>query len=411
MAISITDSPAYGAMPVYNPIGYSVSSTNTAQANFKYVCDVYPAGATAPIRKKQPADPNNGYCYFDIAGILKSYITSDPANGSTYTFADCTNSYKLYTVKFSEEYGASSATTVYPNLATASGVAWNGALPFDEWAENAMANYYTAGSTRKFLTSHPGSAATPIKIASQEAYSLYFLNGDTTAYSVAITTYNSSDVVQNIVVFQSGFSTVSKMLRLGVGLLDLEAIDGSETGFTATNGLPVISASVDYYTITLSSITSSQISAAMRFKVVEHCSKYTTYRVQFLNKQGGYDMFTFTGAPKKTSTIERDHFKKRLGAWSGNQYLYDSLNRSKTQHNTIIQDSIKLVSGWISEAESTWLEELVSSPDVSFIDSNGNYIPCNVIDSNYEYKTQARDVLFNLELTIQPSFNRYRQQS
>jgi hypothetical protein len=411
MAITINDSPAYGAMPVYNPIGYSVSSTNTAQSNFKYVCDVYPAGATSPIRKKQPVDPNNGYCYFDVAGILKDYITSNPANGITYPFADCTNSYKLYTVKFGEEYGASSATTVYPNLATASGVAWNGSFPFDEWAENEHGSYYTVGATRKFLTSHPGSSTTPIKIASGEAYSLYFLNGATTAYSVAIQTYNSAGVTQNIVVYQSGYSTNNKLLRVGAGLLDLESIDGSEPGFTATAGLPVVSANVDYYTITLSSITSSQLTKSMRFKIVEHCSKHPTYRVQFMNKQGGYDMFTFTGAPKKTAAIERSHFKKQLGAWTGNQYLYDSTQRSKTQHNTVIQDSIKLVSGWITEDESTWLEELVSSPDVSYMNSFGEYMPCIITDSSYDYKTTARDVLFNLEITIQPSFNRYRQQS
>lgn len=409
MGITTNKSPN-NPTPVYNDVGYSVSSNNTTQTNFKYVADVYWAGATAPIRKKQPAEPSNGYCYFDVAGVLKSYVTRDPAITTTNGFAHASNSYINYTVQFGEEYGASSATTVYPNLTTATGTVWNASYPYDQFMQTvAISQYTTANANRKFLTEHPGSAATPIKVQSTDTYTLYFLNTASAAYNVQIKTYDSSGTLIQTVEHGSVYTTNDKVLMIGCGPSNLGLLTGSELRFSGS--LPVVSASVDYYTVQLVDSGGSAISVAMRFKIYEECSKYDIYRLQFLNYLGGYDFFSFYGAPKKTTEIQRDFYKKRQGSWSSNQFVYSYKDRSKTQYNTIAQDSIRLVSDWTNPSENSWLEGLVSSPDVYYYDPNlRNWIACTLADSGFEYKTRERDGLFNLEVTIQPSFNRYRQQ-
>lgn len=408
MAISVL-STIRTMTPVFNDVGFSISSTNTAQTNFKYLCDVYWAGAVAPVRKKQPAEPSNGYCYFDAAGVLGSYVTRDPATSDTYVFEHASNSYINYTIQFGEEYGASSATTAYPNLAVQSGAVWNGCFPYDEWVSAPITTYLNPASTRKFLTGHPGTAKIHHNVTTTDSYTLYFLNAQAAAYNCVIKTYNTSNTLLNTVTFGSPYTTNDKILKLGIGPANLALLVGSELRFSGT--LPVINSNVYYYTVQLVDSGGTEQSKLTYFHVVESCTKYTPYRLMFLNHYGGYDFFTFNGAPKKTSEIQRSNYKKRQGSWVSNVFTYNYKDRSNTQYNTVIQDNIKLVSDWINADENKWLESLVSSPDVYYYDSTyGAWIACTITDSNFEYKTRERDTLFNLELNIQPSFNRYRQQ-
>src|SRR3990167_1659342 len=81
MAITLQSSPATYS-PAYNPIWAVVSSTNTAQANFQYVCDVYITGVTFAggatfLRLTCPIDPTYSRGIFNISPVLQRILTSD----------------------------------------------------------------------------------------------------------------------------------------------------------------------------------------------------------------------------------------------------------------------------------------------------------------------------------------------
>jgi hypothetical protein len=84
------------------------------------------------------------------------------------------------------------------------------------------------------------------------------------------------------------------------------------------------------------------------------------------------------------------------------------MSRGVVQYETILDDTITIQSDWITEAESAWLEQLVTSPDV-YIYEGVNLVSVNITDSSYSTKYVASEQLFNLSVTFQYSQNRKRQ--
>ena len=227
MAITVNKTPENRFNPITIPTEFSISSSNVNQPNFKYVCDVYVDGEPNYFRMKQSPHPTNGYCVFDISGIMKSYISNNAPKDSTrieFTHAD--NSYKLYTLKFGEEYGASSAIVVYPNLTSLTtnfyGVI-NATLDFDDWAGQfrTMDDYTVLNSTKQFLTNAPNA---------QNVYSytrgyLYFLN-NTAALNAAsyikYIGYNSSNSIIAQVQFDTAYNENQRIQFVGVGYANVE---------------------------------------------------------------------------------------------------------------------------------------------------------------------------------------------
>lgn len=84
------------------------------------------------------------------------------------------------------------------------------------------------------------------------------------------------------------------------------------------------------------------------------------------------------------------------------------MSRGLNQYETILDDTITINSDWITEAESEWLEQLVTSPDV-YIYEGANLVSVNITNANYETKYVASQQLFNLVISFTYSQNRKRQ--
>lgn len=419
MAITVNKTPENRFNPITIPTEFSVSSTNVNQPNFKYICDVYVDGETGYYRMKQSPHPTNGYSVFDVGGIMKSFLSSDaPKTGTTIEFQHASNSYKLYTLKFGEEYGASSAIITYPNLQNLTtnfyGVI-NATLDFDEWAGQfrTMNDYTVLNSSKKFLTNAP---TTQTVYPSTRAY-LYFLNNTAASNAASYVEYIGYDANNNPTVqikFDTAYDENQRIQYVGVGYENLELIDGFEPGYSANIGtIPFFTAqSVVKYTVQLFDATNQQVTELRTFNVGEDCNIGDTYQLIFQNKLGGYDTFSFRSfADKSYSVTTKDTFKKRLGAWNGTDFEYEPYQRATTQYNTIYKDRIVIKSDWITEDESQWLHELVTSPDVYMVISGREELMAiNIIDTEYSVKKFNKDQLFNLQLTIEKSFDRYRQQ-
>ena len=418
MAITINKTPENRFNPITIPTEFSVSSTNVNQPNFKYICDVYVDGETGYYRMKQSPHPTNGYTVFDVGGIMKSFLSSDAPKSSTLLqFQHASNSYKLYTLKFGEEYGPSSAIIAYPNLQNLTtnfyGVT-NATLDFDEWAGTfrTMNDFTVLNSSKKFLTNSP---TTQTVYPSTRAY-LYFLNNTAAANAADYVEYkgyyNNNLTVQ--VQFDTTQNQTKRIQYVGCGYVNLQLLAGTEPGFSnGTGALPFFTAQlVDKYTVQLFDGTGQPISELRTFNVGEDCNIGDTYQLIFQNKLGGYDTFSFRSfADKSYSVTTKDNFKKRFGAWNGTDYEYEPYQRGITQYNTIYKDRIVIKSDWISEDESQWLHELVTSPDVYMvIDGREQLMAINIVDTEYSVKKFNKDQLFNLQLTIEKSFHRYRQQ-
>jgi len=104
MAITINQT-LESFQPVYNDAFYIVSSTNVAQPNFKFYCEIYINGVSVDIKKITPEPVNNkGIVY--VNRIAESFLTYDFDYLASAAVTPATNSTCEIYVEFGEEYGA-----------------------------------------------------------------------------------------------------------------------------------------------------------------------------------------------------------------------------------------------------------------------------------------------------------------
>lgn len=397
--------------PAYNELIHLVSSTNTAQANFKYICDVYVNGSLI-TRLDTPPHPTYGTGLFNPARIVENYVNKD-VDLTTYGFGVNTNSNCYYQLKFGESFGlSSSGTTAYPNLAqTANKYVWNAIYDYEDFVGYSSGTINAAvptGSTdpARLLTNRPSSG----DIQFTENYYLYLnsLTSGTVDFAYIVTKDSSNATINAIKVnnpYKANPSGNGRFLRFSAGPNNINQISNSYL----TGGVQPIILSTDYaYTIQFFDTSSTAVTEAHRFTINSECSKYQSYRIWFLNKLGGYDAFTFYKQNTFNSEIKRETFKANLGTQNLTSQSYTASQRAITQYSTKIKDTISCNSNWISEAQSLWLEELVTSPDV-YVEKNGMLVPINLLNSNYERKYVVNKHLFNLKIDFQYSYERQRQ--
>ena len=230
-----------------------------------------------------------------------------------------------------------------------------------------------------------------------------------------VTTYDSSfNLINAYKIINSAYYDVNpvgeRFLRFPSGY-NLDSISNS----FIVNGQvqPIVSgASVKYWDIQFSNSSNTLASETRNYKKDTTCTQQTEYRLHFLNKLGGFDSFTFTGASHFSTDIKRKKYEKPLGKFtSATAYSYQAKDAGEINFYTELKDTIKLYSDWVSEDVFAWLEELVTSPVIFHEDSTYGNVSVTVTETKHTRKKRINEKLFNLELTIQYSHNRFRQRA
>jgi len=396
MAITVRQQPA-NLFPAYNDAVYIVTSSNVAQPNFKFVADIY-VNSVKVDRMLIPPHPTELSGKVNVSPLLESRVSVD-INLSDNRILPNTNSYVLYEVKFGEAYG-SSGTVIYPNLTTVSGkYLWNAVLDYPTFCNYASGDYIG-----NFLTENPYVKSGMELMVDDNAW-LYWNNYNLDTSYVKVMTYNSVGTLIGTFKIDNKYTT-SRFLRMPTGPYNI--LDIPDAQFTL--GIqPIITGSVDHYTVQTFNVSNVSISNLARYSIVDNCSRYEKRRLQFLNELGGYDTFNFTLVSKETMDIERSMYKKDLGSYGTSYSFVNSPNdRAYSQYHTRIKDKISIQSDWVTEEQLAWLEQLVTSPDVR-LDDGIYLIPINITNTSFEKKKVVNEKLFNLQLEYTLSYDRYRQ--
>jgi hypothetical protein len=264
----------------------------------------------------------------------------------------------------------------------------------------------TFSSTNKFLRNYP-TEYKPINYGptsttgEYETISLIAATPSGRTASVRFAMFNSSGVQQTTYSYNLPSNNLYRRLDVGVGTQNLSNSFG--INWSSTN--------YDYYTVTYlqNGITASE---TLKYKLRSECSPYSAnewVRVLWLNRQGGWDYFTFTRDVKKSVSITRSEYQRVLD-WD-----YSVGDRGRTIFATKAEENYTIQSNWITDDEAKWLEELMTSPEVYIIgnDSEQFYsqpstaykLPIIVTQNNYEVKTTMRDKMFNFILTYKMAYN------
>ena len=400
MAITILANPKDFA-PVYNKMEYLISSTNFAQTNFAYLVDIYINGSgTKTVRLRIPVRPSDQYGKVDIHRVLESALTSDvgnpdPTAGSgTY---EAPNSALTYIVEFGEEYG--NTIIQYPNETTdISRKAFNASLekrPFINWD---VTEYELDGVTKKFLTNAPDNHTVSIN---SHGWSYY---KEATAIDFfTVNTYDSAgSVISSFRIDPTATSGAIQFVPSSPA--SLNNIDNANL----ISGIqPIIIDAVATYNIQAVG-TITNLSEVRTFVIKENC-KYDVNTLIFQNNLGAFDNFTFYLGDMSTTAIERKDMKVNVDTVVGTDIVYSMNEREKVTYYTKKSETIKLMSDWITEAESNWLLELFSSPEIYLQEGNELTAVAKIKATNYTKKKVVRDKLFKIDVELELGYDDYRQ--
>lgn len=405
MAISIIQEPL-NYTPAYNDINYTVSSTNVAQPNFNFIFDVEVNG-TVVSRHRVPPTPVTNYGVFNAKRVIENYL-SDNFDFTAFQVSYWSEGIVKVVIYLYEEYG--STPTIGSLSATASTVyCWNGILDFPEWVDYQVTDYRqmtSQGQITQLLTNNLNQ-----RIKLTERAWVYGLSGENNAITqFRVFAYNAAGTQIQYTIIDNPYKVVSsvgyRMVSCPSGPDNLNNISNTylDSG-TQNQGNIIPSNTATYFIFARGNAVSSIYT---NYTIIDQCTKYTPIRLHFLNKLGGYDSFTFDLLSRTNNSIERKNYRKNLGQLSGGSVVYSDNQRSNIIFDTQVKETMLLNSNWITEAESIWLEELVTSPSI-YMEIGGQIQAVNITDSGYEVKKTVNDKLFNLQLTIEKTYIKTRQ--
>lgn len=288
--------------------------------------------------------------------------------------------------------------------------AFNGALTYEDYLSWNASQWVPFGSTSHFLTNAPKTQ----KIKIDEYATLSFFNGNylggLNGDYVRIATYNKNgtfiqfyDIINP---FNNSTNEDEQRADVGIGPVNLSNLTSFDVYATGTTFPPNFN-NIGSYTVNLGDSGSvAPYSETITFIIDDNCCLYDEFRFAWLNRKGGFDYFTFTQRSDKKSTTTKDMFDKKLGRITSGDWNYSIGDRGSTIFNVNSRDSYVVNSNWLTQAEATWLNELMSSPEVYWIKKTDNKAyPIIVTNQEYIEGNENNDFLFMVTITFEMSFS------
>ena len=139
---------------------------------------------------------------------------------------------------------------------------------------------------------------------------------------------------------------------------------------------------------------------------------FKKYVIHFLNQFGGFESMSFHKASKTTNDIERKEWQQLpfrvdssgVVTVKSGSIMYDQ----RSTFGVKVMEKLKVSTDLLSDAEYTWLLQLLSSPIV-YLEDAGTLYPVVITDNSYDQKQYTIDGLNNLELNLEFG-NQYKTQ-
>jgi hypothetical protein len=411
MAITITQQPPV-LTPAYGDIVISASSNLVVtKFKFKYVYDImsYNPGTNITSyvgRVRQTPNPS-GVGMLDLSRYLQNQVDLDILGGQPFntTGTPQTNNNAQYTVYVGEEYsdtlngavtlyngnGTVSTGTTLSSVATSTGNVFNGAKQFSEgFVWNAAP--YTGTTGRTLLTDSPRTLykQTDEYITAAALYSSgYPISGGTYAqvYNAAgtlLTTYNP---------ISTNFT--SSYIRTLYGGVNISTI---VSGYENT-----------WNKIIFRLGSSNQTEPLTIYNKGCAVNKYNPKDVIFMNRLGGWDTFRFFGSKDEQVKIARGTYQRAYGTWSSSTFNYNTWERGTSNIKTDLNVEGEVMSDFLERDTVNWLEELLTSPQIFFIENNV-LVPINITNTSFKNQLKGNVRLRQVSFTYEKSNQTRTQQ-
>ena len=394
MAITINSTPAtYPTM--HEDLWFVASSTNVGTTNFKFVYDVFINNAQVSRNKIYPSPSAEGsYGVFNASPMVRAYVTNyfEPS-GSSVLVASNDKIKVDYQVKIGEDLNG----TVTANLASGSYSAYNYYSPLfgDIFTENGnvplvLSNYYDnlliENYTDDWLSDRDNS---DITIEYGDQFFITFLKITGGSYKLWVQPTNEDGTLGTAV---SGALTFTGEFNL---------FNFQAAAINTFYGSTIITENTYGYNVYIS--LGAATTRVLRFRQI--CNpKYRQYNLHFLNRLGGYDTMAFRLVNRRRSEFTRTSYRRNPYQLSnGEMTNIDTYNKyNETTYNFAIQhyDFYNLTSDWVDDQDYAWLAQLVAS-SIVYMEVQGAFFPITIRNTNYQYKYQIADGIFNFDLEVE----------
>lgn len=354
-------------------------------------------------------------CFFDPSRWLQSYIESQVSipQANHFAFATRNKIHKEYLLSAVEEDKNAQGVYVRGSIYL-SGIqsVWNGVKDMVDWLDFDYTDYTinTASTTKKFLTLSPRA----LDINRGQSAFLYFItnvaNGALSYELITYDGYNASGSVINTAVVANlntniGTDWASKYFSIAVGTEDISKIDplimSGATPSSVLNG-------AKSYTIQLREGSADYSSELFTYNIDQVCTKYTPVRLHWLNSLGGFDSFSFNLKSIEEVDIKRENYVKQPRVFDGTNYAYTKDARGMVDYDIRKSKSLTINTDYLTDEQSAWMLELVSSP-VVYIEQNNELIAVTCNERKFKKQTSLNDKLMQYTFDIEYALTNQRQ--
>lgn len=338
--------------------------------NYKYVGELWVDGVKVYTSRVFP-QPDSLRGIFDFGNVVREYVIATLQPTGAGVEAQQLPAGQWVTqdvvVKIREEYGGAVGAVVLTDSARVYFNHYNG-LYYDFTLLSAYAE--------EILTTRPDKIN--ITLPSANYFVPYFAETAGT-FDVAVT-----DDQSNVNIFTVTTSTDNVLVLLN---LSPAAINSDYPG--------AITSATLWYDIAFSSG-----GRGLRFELI--CTgMYKNYFVHFLNQFGGFETMLFNKVRRRSIDVEKKSWRQlpyRVSSAGVVSVKTGSIMHSQqTTFASKYKEGLKISTDWLTDAEYTWLAQLVQSPLV-YLEVDAVLYPIQITDTNYEPKENIVDSLQNLTI-------------
>lgn len=362
MAVTIHSSPQTFT-PSDNPVVWTFSSNQTAQANFSYVVEAYVNGV---LDSRHEIFPEVGArAHFDMSSIMS--VNTPVATVTQTTVVKDASNIAECNIVVRERYGA---TPAYQASATSAIIRCFKARLSNEDMENWDYILYAIAEVdeMKFMTENNVDLYIPM----DADYFLTFISDTQSLKTVVFELYeeDGTSIPGADIVIPDDYIMVQLNLRTSYMVAET-IIPQSSFDSAAYMEVYVIQAGGDPLT-------------ERKRIYFDRSDCGTPTHFVWLNSLGGFDVYNFSHNRIYLSEITSYKYGKQFGEWQATSFVLDASNSGTIDYLKRTNSRMQAVSGYIDQATQHYLVQSMYSSPLCYISEDGEYTRVTIEATAYE---------------------------
>ena len=439
-------------MPAYNPIKYIIDNTNKNEPGFRYIFSIYPNASNTLVAQYRVLPVfGTGYGEQDISMLMQSLVTWK------FTGGQVNESWYQYKIRLGYEYidniEYTAALTIDGLNTNITSTTPHGFIVGDQivitqvspGADNpALEGLHTVISvtnSTNFTVNVLWSTITNININGNVTYA--DLRKTQVLDDVLITNKEVFNGAYSLGIYaQGGFSSANYLgtINPSYALTSLTNLSTSSTAASITDNIFYLMCRVysgDPYTLTYYDMNNNSLGVDHTYnpadglynfpvetatysitedfyvEIANSAAKFYYYFsydgrctinediLYYLDRMGSWQSFAFQLKTYEKGQISREQYNQHIdGFVASSQWQYSSEAMGFRTYNTNVAYSLDLNTNWMDQYNADRFQELLTSPQVFYVNNDGTSYACTVEATGFENFRQKNKNLIKQSVTI-----------